>query len=34
MLRAALNVHWFQRVTNKELNNDFSKITEQFAIVG
>ena len=28
MLRAALNVHWSQRVTNKELYNDFPKITE------
>ena len=28
MLRAALNVHWSQRVTNKELYNDLPKITE------
>ena len=28
MLLDALNVNWFQRVTNKELNNDFSKVTE------
>ena len=28
MLRAALNVHWSQRVTNKELCNDSPKITE------
>ena len=28
MLHAALNVHWSQRVTNKELYNDLPKITE------
>ena len=28
MLRAALNVHWSQRVTNKKLYNDLPKITE------
>ena len=28
MLRAALNVNWSQRVTNKELYNDLLKITE------
>ena len=28
MLRAALNFHWSQRVTNKELYNDLPKITE------
>ena len=28
MLRAALNVYWSQRVTNKELYNDLPKITE------
>ena len=28
MLLAALNVHWSQRVTNKELYNDLPKITE------
>ena len=28
MLRAALNVHWSQRVTNKKLCNDLPKITE------
>ena len=27
-LRAALNVHWSQRVTNKNLYNDLPKITE------
>ena len=28
ILRAALNVHWSQRVTNKKLYNDLPKITE------
>ena len=28
MLRATLNVHWSQRVTNKKLYNDLPKITE------
>ena len=28
MLRTALNVHWSQRVTNKELYDDLPKITE------
>ena len=28
MLRAALNVHWSQRVTSKKLYNDLPKITE------
>ena len=28
MLRFALNVHWSQRVTNKELYNGLPKITE------
>ena len=28
MLRAALNVHWSQRVTNRELYNYLPKITE------
>ena len=28
MLRAALNVHWFQRVTNEKIYNDLPKITE------
>ena len=29
MLRTARNVHWFQRVTNKELYNDLPNITEK-----
>ena len=33
-LRAALNVHWSQRVTNKELYNYLPKITETNTIVG
>ena len=28
MLRAVLNVHWSQRVTNKKLYNDLPQITE------
>ena len=32
MLRAALNVHWSERFTNKKLCNDLPKITE--TIVG
>ena len=33
MLRAALNVHCFQRVTNKKLYNDLTKITETIRYV-
>ena len=28
MLRAAFNVHWSQRVTNKKLDNDLPKIAD------